>query len=409
MKKKSIAILATIWMMILVAVGSSALTLFFTGNSGRSEAATLSANIFEMAERYARLEEIRETLMAEYYTEVDDETLMTGAIRGMMDSLEDPYTFYYTPEEMQDMQEESEGVYHGVGMLVSMTEEAQLRVVRVFRDSPAEKAGVLAGDILLAVDGTPVSGATSKDMNDAVSLIRGEDNSEVVVTILRGEEEMDVPMLRGDVTINYVEYEILEGDIGYMVLYQFMGNCVNGFREAMQAFEDANVSGVIVDVRANPGGRLIDVVAICDELLPEGMIVYTEDRAGSRIPYYSDAEYNDIPLVVLADEASASASEIFAAAMQDYERGMVVGKTTFGKGIVQTLISFRDDGAGMQYTTSSYFTPKGRSIHGEGVVPDVEVELWENYDPSVTEPDPENDNQLKTAIEELRKLIDANK
>ena len=120
MKKKSIAILATIWMMILVAVGSSALTLFFTGNSGRSEAATLSANIFEMAERYARLEEIRETLMAEYYTEIDDETLMTGAIRGMMDSLEDPYTFYYTPEEMQDMQEESEGVYHGVGMLVSM-------------------------------------------------------------------------------------------------------------------------------------------------------------------------------------------------------------------------------------------------------------------------------------------------
>jgi len=218
MKKKSIAILATIWMMILVAVGSSALTLFFTGNSGRSEAATLSANIFEMAERYARLEEIRETLMAEYYTEIDDETLMTGAIRGMMDSLEDPYTFYYTPEEMQDMQEESEGVYHGVGMLVSMTEEAQLRVVRVFRDSPAEKAGVLAGDILLAVDGTPVSGATSKDMNDAVSLIRGEDSSEVVVTILRGEEEMDVPMLRGNVTINYVEYEILEGDIGYVVL-----------------------------------------------------------------------------------------------------------------------------------------------------------------------------------------------
>jgi len=409
MKKKSIAILATIWMMILVAVGSSALTLFFTGNSGRSEAATLSANIFEMAERYARLEEIRETLMAEYYTEIDDETLMTGAIRGMMDSLEDPYTFYYTPEEMQEMEEESEGVYHGVGMLVSMTEEAQLRVVRVFRASPAEKAGVLAGDILLAVDGTPVSGATSKDMNDAVSLIRGEDNSEVIVTILRGEEEMDVPMLRGDVTINYVEYEILEGDIGYMVLYQFMGNCVNGFREAMQAFEDADVSGVIVDVRANPGGRLIDVVAICDELLPEGMIVYTEDRAGSRIPYYSNDEYWDIPMVVLADEASASASEIFAAAMQDYERGIVVGKTTFGKGIVQTLISFRDDGAGMQYTTSSYFTPKGRSIHGEGVTPDVEVELWENYDASITEPDPENDNQLKVAIEELRKLIDAKK
>ena len=175
----------------------------------------------------------------------------------------------------------------------------------------------------------------------------------------------------------------------------------------MQAFEDANVSGVIVDVRANPGGRLIDVVTICDELLPEGMIVYTEDRAGSRIPYYSDEEYNDVPLVVLTDESSASASEIFAAAVQDYERGIVVGKTTFGKGIVQTLISFRDDGAGMQYTTSSYFTPKGRSIHGEGVVPDVEVELWENYDASITEPDPENDNQLKTAIEELRKLIDA--
>ena len=406
MKKKSVVIFAAVWMAVLIAVASSSITLLVTGSAGLSESNKAPRGDSAFIERYSRLEDVRQTLMREYYVEIDDETLMTGAIRGMMASLEDPYTFYYTPEEMEAELEASNGVYHGVGMLVSMTDEGGLRVVRVFKDSPAEQAGLLAGDLLLAVDGTPVSGETAKDMSDAVTLIRGEDNSSVVITVSRGGEEFDITAVRGDVSITYVEYQIIDGDIGYVQMYEWMGNCVQAFAEAMSAFEQAGVSGVIVDVRANPGGLLDQVVTVCDSLLPKGLVVYTEDRAGRRLNYYSDEACLDFPMVILADENSASASEIFAAAMQDYGRAVVVGKTTYGKGIVQTLITFRDDGAGMQYTSSSYFTPNGRSIHHEGVTPDVEVDLNEDYDPSITTPDPENDDQLKTAIEELRKLIE---
>lgn len=407
MKKKSVVILATVWMIALVAVASSGLTMLLTG-TGISESRRnkdWNGNS-ELAQRYARLEEVRQTLMEEYYKEVDEETLITGAIRGMMSSLEDPYTFYYTPEEMEAENETSEGQYHGVGMLVQMTEEGGLRVVRVFRDSPAEKAGMLAGDLLIAVDGTPVSGATSKDMSEAVSMIRGEDNSAVTITIRRGTEEFDLTATRGDVTINYVEHQMLDGNVGYVQVYQFMGSVSYGFAEAVNDLMDQGVEGIIVDLRANPGGLLSAVVDMSDMVLPEGLIIYMEDRAGRRQSFYSDEQYADFPMVVLVDENSASASEIFAAAMQDYGRATIVGKTTFGKGIVQTLITFRDDGAGMQYTTASYYTPKGVSIHGEGVHPDVEVDMQESYDATITTPDPENDNQLAVAIEELQKLIE---
>ena len=409
MKKKSVVILATAWMIVLVAVASSALTLIVTGQIGLSEGYKNKAGVGnrEFQERYGRLDEIRQTLMDEYYVDVDEETLLLGAIRGMMSSLEDPYTFYYTPEEMAAEYESSSGEYHGVGMLVQMTEDGGLRVVRVFRDSPAEKAGILANDLLIAVDGVPVSGETSKDLSDAVALIRGEDDSEVIITIRRGTEEMDMRAVRGNVTINYVETQILDGNLGYIQVYQFMGNCAESFAKALEMLSEANVDGVIVDLRANPGGLLTAVVDMSDRVLPEGLIVYTEDRVGRRMTYYSDDRYYDMPMVVLVDENSASASEIFAAAMQDYGRAVIVGRKTFGKGIVQTLMSFREDGAGMQFTSSSYFTPKGRSIHGEGVQPDVDVEMQESYDASITTPDPANDNQLETAIEELRKLIES--
>ena len=407
-KKKSVVILATVWMIVLVAAASSAITLLVSGNRGLSEPnKAWGGNKNNLESRYSRLEEIRQTLMDEYYIEVDDETLMTGAIRGMMASLEDPYTFYYTPEEMEAEFETSEGIYHGVGMLVQMTEEGGLRVVRVFRDSPAEKAGLLAGDLLIAVDGTPVNGETSKDMSEAVALIRGEDDSSVTITINRNGEEFDVTAVRGDVVINYVEHQVLDGNIGYIQVYQFMGGVADDFSAALKDLQEAHVDGVIVDLRANPGGLLSAVVDMCDTVLPEGLIVYTEDRAGRRLTYYSDDKYVDIPMVVLVNQDSASASEIFSAAMQDYDRATIVGTTTFGKGIVQTLISFREDGAGMQYTSSSYFTPNGRSIHGEGVTPDVVVEMQESYDASVNVPDPENDNQLEAAIEELQKRIDS--
>ena len=186
---------------------------------------------------------------------------------------------------------------------------------------------------------------------------------------------------------------------------QFTGNDVEGFTEALEAFKAANVRGVVIDLRNNPGGLLDHVVAIADQVLPEGLITYVEDRHGNRQEEYADEDYWDVPMVVLVNGMSASASELFTAAFQDDERGTVVGTQTFGKGIVQTLITFAEDGAGMQLTTASYYSPKGRSIHGTGVTPDVVVELDEDKWISTLDPDPAHDNQLAAALDELEKLI----
>lgn len=395
--------IAVMWIVVILLV---CLNVFVraSGDGDVSISRLVSEEEYEIIERYRRLEEVRETLAEEYYIPVDDETLITGAIRGMMDAIGDPYTFYYTPEEMAESNEQTAGVYHGVGMLVQLS-EGYIEIVRVYSDSPAEAAGLLAGDRIVAVDGTPVSGENAKALDEAVTLIQGEDGTAVEITVLRDGAEVTAEAVRAAVNISHVEYQILDGNIGYINILQFTGDDVTGFEEARSAFENAGVVGMVVDLRSNPGGLLTDVVAISDMLLPEGLVTYVEDRHGNRHEETSDAEYWDIPMTVLVNGMSASASELFTAAIQDYDRGTVVGTTTFGKGIVQTLITFSEDGAGMQYTTASYYSPNDRSIHETGVEPDVVVELSEDYDPSILTPDPANDNQLAVALEELQKLI----
>ena len=223
----------------------------------------------------------------------------------------------------------------------------------------------------------------------------------------RDGEILDLEVMRAEVSISYVEYQIINGDIGYINISQFSGNDVEGFQEAVSALQAAEVSGVIIDIRNNPGGLLTDVVEIADALLPEGLIAYVEDGHGNRTEYTSDADYWDVPLVVMVNGMSASASELLSAAIQDYDRGTIVGTKTYGKGFVQTLITFAEDGAGMQLTTASYYSPSGRSIHENGVEPDVTVELSEDCDLTVPSPNLENDNQLAAALEALQAQIDA--
>ena len=407
MAKRSVTVLALVWLVVIVAVISSAVTLSVAGpvsaSTGEYE---VSRAEYDMIERYSRLETIRQTMLTEYYQPLDDDALLTGAARGMLQAAEDPYTFYYTPEEMAESNEDANGVYNGIGVLVSATEDGRICVLRVFKNSPAMDAGLLPGDIICAVDGEAVGAENSLDMSAAIKRIKsGAAGTEVMLTIERDGEQLELGVLRAQVTFNRVEYTILDGNIGYLELYDFQGDAVEGFREALSAFEAADVKGMIVDVRDNPGGYLNVVVDICDMVLPEGLIVYTEDRDGRREDYRSSANMCDIPMVVLVNGNSASAAEIFSAAVQDYERGLLVGETTFGKGIVQSIITFREDGAGMQLTTSSYFTPKGRSIHKTGVEPDVKVEMNEDYNAAVFAPDPENDSQLRTAIDTLNEML----
>lgn len=404
MKRRTVIIIAVVWMLVIVAVGSSALTMMLVGEGGQT-ARLVSEADYATVGRYRRLDEIRQTLQENYYQPVDEETLVLGAIRGMMESLEDPYTFYYTTDEMHAANEENEGVYHGVGMSVQITEDGRIEIVRIYEGSPAKRAGLLEGDSIVEVDGQPVSGENGKTLNEAVSLIQGEDGTAVHIAVLRDGERLEFDVVRAEVNISYVDYSLIGKDIGYVNILQFTGNDVTGFAEALDAFKAANVAGVVVDLRNNPGGLLDDVVKIADMVLPEGLVTYVEDRQGNRQEEFSSAEYWDIPMVVLVNDMSASASELFTAAFQDYQRGTVVGTQTFGKGIVQTLITFAEDGAGMQLTTASYYSPEGRSIHGEGVMPDVLVELDENSVISTLDPDPRKDNQLAAALDELEKLI----
>ena len=406
MKRRTVVIIAMIWMVIITTVVSVGATLALMENDG---AYFVSQDDYDALQRYRRLEEVHDVLVQDYYLEVDEDALVTGAIRGMMEAVDDPYTFYYTPDEMTKSNEQSEGVYHGVGMVVQLTDAGYIEIARVYENSPAEKAGLKMGDCIVGVNGSDVSGESGKTLNDAVQLIMGEDGTEVQLTVLRAGEMLEFTATRAAVSISYVEYSLIGENVGYLNLSQFTGDDVEGFKEAVSAFKSADISGMIVDLRNNPGGLLDHVVEISDMLLPEGLITYVEDRHGNRQEERSDEKYWDVPMVVLVNGMSASASELFTAAMQDYDRATVVGTTTFGKGIVQNLITFAEDGAGMQLTTASYYSPNGRAIHKTGVVPDVIVELEEDAAISTVTPDPEKDNQLAVALEELEKRMNVQK
>ena len=394
MKRRNAIILSVVWLLVMVSIVASTVTLLASGNLRGTR--WVSRNEHDMIERYARLEEVRRTLSEGYYKEVDEDALVDGAIRGMMASLGDPYTYYYTTDQMTAHNERSDGFYQGVGFIVQSNGDGNIEVSRVYPGGPADVSGVRVGDCIVAVDGASVSGANSQTFNFAVDLIKGDPGTEVVLTVLRGAERFDLRVARGEVNVANVASAMLPDQIGYIEIFQFTGDVVNEFTEALQSLESQGARALIVDVRGNPGGVLDNVVAIADQLLGEGIVVYTEGRDGGRQDFYSDAEQCDLPLAVLINDMSASASEILAAAVQDTGRGTIVGTQSYGKGVVQTVLTFASDGAGMQYTSAQYFTPAGKNIHGTGVTPDVVVESdYQNYS---GEPDVERDIQLQAAI-----------
>lgn len=406
MKNNSLRVVALIWAAVMIAVISSTATLLISGRTAQQatqESRWVSEEEYAAIQRYGRLDEVRNTLLNDYYEELDEDELLLGAIRGMTSSIGDPYTFYYTPEELKRAEENNAGLYHGIGVLLQNTTDGFIEIVRVYPDTPAEAAGVRAGDCILAVDDVEVSGIDGRAYNEAVNMIRGAEATQVTLTLRRGEQTLDIPVTRGDVSISYASYQILPGNIGYIGITQFTGNASAVFHEAIESFKQQNVRGLIVDVRNNPGGLLDQVVNIADELLPTGVIVYIKEKDGNRQDFYSNEEMYDVPLVVLVNDMSASASEILASAVQAFGRGTVMGTTTYGKGIVQSLITYKEDNAGIQLTTSSYYDALDRSPHKVGVQPDVEVPLEAEF--VSEEPDPEGDNQLAAAIEEIERLI----
>lgn len=348
-----------------------------------------------------KLEELKGLIDEVYLHEedVDEETLTEGIYQGYIAALNDPYSAYYTAEETKEMMESTSGEYSGIGALMSQNRETGvITIANVYENSPAAEAGMKNEDILYKVEGEEVTGV---DLSEVVTQVKGKEGTEVKMTLLRGadRQEIEVTAVRRKLQTQTVSYEMKEGQIGYIRVSEFDEVTLEQFREAKAALESQGMASMLIDLRGNPGGNLSTVCDMLREILPEGLIVYTEERDGERTDYKCDGKTPwEKPLAVLINGASASASEIFAGAVQDYGIGQLVGTTTYGKGVVQQLFPMTD-GTMVKLTIAEYFTPKGRNIDGIGIVPDVEVEYV--YD----ETNPEADNQMEKAMELLRSQV----
>lgn len=364
-------------------------------NGNKIEAAETTITTKEIMNKVDKLE----ALIDKYYMEEVDKTkLADGIYKGLLASLGDPYSTYYTAKEYAALMESSNGVYVGIGATVTQNITTGIAsIVKPFVNGPAYKAGLLPGDILYKVSGEEVTGL---DLTEIVGRIKGEEGTAVSVEIIREgvKDPMTFDIKRGVIEVPTIEYEMLDGKIGYIAISEFDEVTAKQFRNAVTELDKQGQVGLVIDVRDNPGGRLDVVTDMLDRMLPEGLIVYTEDKYGTREEIKSSGkEKFDKPLTVLINGNSASASEIFAGAIQDYKIGAIVGTTSYGKGIVQSIIPLKD-GTAIKVTVSKYFTPNGRNIHGLGIEPDVKVELDESLKQQVVI-EKDKDNQLLKAIQ----------
>lgn len=331
----------------------------------------------------------------------DDGEAEAHIYKGLMAGLGDDYASYYTQEELKKLYESTSGEYRGIG--AKLTQDVQTGIVTVvtcFKGTPSEQAGMLPGDILYKVNDTEVTGM---DLTDVVTLIKTAEGDTVHIQVAReGENDyLEFDVARTEVSIPTVTAQMLDDEIGYMVVSEFDSVTVEQFKNAMQELESQGMQKLIIDLRNNLGGVLEGCCDMLRQMLPKGLIVYTEDKYGNRKEYTCDGEHEFTkPLVVLVNGYSASAAEIFSGAIKDHGVGTLVGTTTFGKGIVQRIVEL-GDGTAVKLTISKYFTPNGTDIHKKGIEPDVEVELDEGLERLVEIPQ-EQDNQLQKAIDILK-------
>ena len=346
----------------------------------------------------SKLNRIKSIIDTYYLDEINEDKMVEGMYKGLVSSLEDPYSVYYTKDEFAALMESSSGSYCGIGAYVSQdVKTGVITIVKPFEGGPAYKAGMLPGDIIYKVSGEE---ATGKDLSEIVSKMKGEEGTTVDLEIIRvGESDpIKLTIERRTVEVPTISYEMLDNKVGYIQIAEFDEVTGPQFRSAITDLDNQGMKGLVIDLRNNPGGLLDTVCDMLDRMLPEGLIVYTEDKNGTRTEEVkSTAEESfDKPLVVMINGNSASASEVFAGAIQDYGIGTILGTTSFGKGIVQSVIPL-SDGSGVKVTVSKYYTPKGRNIHEIGIEPDVVVELKDKLKTKVVI-DKSEDNQLQEAI-----------
>lgn len=335
-----------------------------------------------------------------YYDDIDEKALVEGMYTGMVEGLGDPYSAYYTAEDYKSLTESTSGVYYGIGAVLTQNINTKVvTILHVYPGTPAEEAGVKDGDMIVKVG--EIDG-DSMELSELVTHIKGEEGTTVHLELLREGEEghVELDVVRRQIEVPTVQHQMLEGNVGFVQVSEFSESTPEQFEAAIKELQGQGMASVIVDLRDNPGGVLQSVCKMLDLFLPEGVLVYTEDKYGNRTDFKSDKTHMEIPMAVLINGNSASASEIFAGAIKDYKYGTLVGTTSFGKGIVQTIVPM-DDGSAVKVTMAKYFTPNGNYIHDVGISPDIELE-YEYQGEEGEEYNPLHDNQVLKALEALK-------
>ncbi|MBQ9197906.1 MAG: S41 family peptidase [Clostridia bacterium] len=389
---------------LIAALLVGALAAFSAVGETRRGTVTIDRAEYDRLLKYEKLDEVMQYISAYYYQEPDTDKMLDYAVQGMLAGLEDPYTFYYDAESWKSLWEDEEGEYTGIGVqLLANYEDQTVKITRVFRDTPAQQVGLRKNDILVRAEDLEV---TAETMEAAVKIMRGEVGGQVQVEVLRGEEYITFDITRAAIHTNNVDYAMLDDNVGYVILYQFStDSLISDFTAAMDALEAQGAKSIILDLRDNPGGWVDDAVKVADRFLDSKLVVYSKTRFSSDTnPQYTKSGADNIPLVLLVNENSASSSEILTGALQDHNRATVVGTQTFGKGIMQYVLGLSDNETGIQLTYCEYFTPNGNHVHGIGLTPDIEVEMPEDMNYATLDVGDMSDPQLKAAWDEAVKL-----
>lgn len=346
-----------------------------------------------------KIDELMSYIDLYYNDDYDEEDIRNAIYAGTLEGLGDPYSVYYTADEYKDMQINTSGNYYGIGAALSQDAKTkEVTISKVYEGTPAEEAGLKDGDQIIKVNDTE---STSKELSALVQEIRGEEGTTVHLQVYRASNNktFEIDVERKNVELPSITSKMLDGGIGYIQISEFQSKTDEQFKSALADLKKQGMKSLIVDVRSNPGGLINAASNILDQILPEGTVVYTEDKYGKREDYTSDSNCLDCPIAVLVNENSASASEIFAGAIKDYNYGTLIGTKTFGKGIVQTVFPL-EDGDAVKITTAKYYTPKGNYIHEVGIEPDIEL-TYKYSGPEDEAYDMKYDNQVQKAIEVL--------
>ena len=406
LSKKRFKLMCLTLMVLLLLTGCALLpTTISDLATGMDDTVTISRAEYERLQRYAELDEIWQIVEQYYYQEPDTQAMLDGAEMGLLYGLGDPYTYYYTPDQYAQLWADDEGEYAGIGIQIMGNYATGLCTIsRVFLDSPALDAGLRKGDILTRVEDIDVVTTT---LQDAVNIMRGEPGTPVNVQVQRGDQLLDFVVQRAVVHVNWVNSCMLDGDVGYISLYEFSGDCSPSFAVHLDNLMNQGAKALVIDLRDNPGGWVDDAQKVADMFLEEGNVASLVYRDGTTELYTTttDGKENPIPLVVLVNEYSASASEILAGALQDRGRATIVGTQTFGKGVVQYVLPVGTRGAGMQLTVAQYYTPNGNEVHKVGITPDIEATLPEG-DTTMYDIGDLDDAQLKAAYEVALDMIE---